>query len=244
MKIKRIPLKQTILTLILGWMFMLSCSKDNQIPVPVFTTCEIQLDNPSGRVYTSDSVVAFSCYKNLCGILPLSLKNYWVYQDSIFVDGKFSQSRFDTLRFISSWKSMTDNLIWWQSNLEVGLPALLYSNDSAIFQLNNRLFTSGIKDVRKEFGLFTGDSVKYITSFSDDAAALGRAVKIETAFTTAAGTFTNCLFFEKNARNYRRDDIYFSPGIGVVRYVHEMAPMGTYNVQIQKISTLVAFHIE
>jgi len=244
MNIKRIPLKQTILTLIFSWMLMLSCNKDNHFPVPVHTICETQLENPSGRSYSSDSIIAFTCYKNLCGILPVSLKNYWVYEDSLFVDGKFSQTRLDTLRFSNSWKSLADDLIWWQSNIEVGLPPLLYSNDSSLFQMNNRLFTSGIKDVKKEFGLFAGDSVKYLTSFSDDAAALGRSVKIGTAIKTRAGTFTNCLFFEKNARNYRRDGIYFSPGIGVVKYVHEIAPMGTFNVQLQKISTLIAFHIE
>jgi hypothetical protein len=98
-------------------------------------------------------------------------------------------------------------------------------------------------DAKKDFGLFQGDSLKYLTSFSD-AAAQGRSLKIETALKTPGGTFQDCLYFEKNARNYRKDQVYFKPGLGVVKYILEKAPVGTWATKLQQISTLVAFHLE
>lgn len=120
---------------------------------------------------------------------------------------------------------------------------MLYSNDSALFGLSDRLFTPGIKDVKKEFGLFVGDSVKYLTSF-DDIAAQGKSLKIQSAFKGETGTFDNYLYFEKNARNYRKDQVYFKEGIGVLKYIQEKAPMGQRVIKLQQVSTLVAYHIE
>lgn len=224
-------------------MIMLSCNKDNDIVTPVTKTCELQVDNPSGRSYSSDSVISFACNSNYCGFIPLSTKNYWVYQDSIYADGVFTGTRMDTLRFTKTFKSLSDNLVWWESTIEVGLPSLIYSNDSAIFQVNDRLFTPGIKDAKKEWGLFPGDSLKYLTSF-EDAAAFGRSVKVDAELSTPAGNFNGSLLFEKDARNYRRDRIYFQPGIGVLKYTYEKAPTGTFAVKLQQVSTLVSYHIE
>lgn len=151
--------------------------------------------------------------------------------------------QYDTLRYIITKKSLPDGLVWWEGNIEVGLPDILYANDSTLFDLNDRLFTPGYKDVKKEFGLFAGDSLRYLTSF-DDAAAQGRSVKISTQFKTLAGTFNDCLYFEKNARYYRKDQVYFEPGTGVIKYIHEKAPMGQRVIKLQQISTLVAYHIE
>lgn len=224
-------------------MFYWSCKKEQVLISQTEIPCELQLDNPAGRSYSSDSVISYTCTSKHCGILPLSTKNYWVYEDSLFNDGVFVEARLDTLRFTKTWKSLSDNLVWWESNLEVGLPDILYSSDSSVFQISDRLFMQGIKDAKKEYGLFTGDSLKYLANF-EDAAAFGRSVKLDTEIKTAAGSFTNCLFFEKDARNYRRDRVYFSPGKGVVKYIHEKAPMGTFHIKLQKVSTLVAYHIE
>ena len=205
--------------------------------------CELQTDNPAGRSYTADSLVSFTCTSKHCGIIPLSITNYWVYQDSIFNDGVFIKVTIDTLRFAKTVKSLTDGLVWWQGNLSVGLPNLLYANDSSIFEVNERLFAPGISDAKKEFGLFQGDSVKYLTSFTD-AAAMGRSVKMDTEINTPAGIFSDCIYFEKNARNYRKDQVYFKPGIGVIKYILEKAPMGTRSIKLQQVSTLIAWHIE
>lgn len=205
--------------------------------------CELQTDNPAGRSYTSDSVISFTCTTKHCGIIPLSIQNYWVYEDSIFNNGVLVKVGYDTLRYTNTYKSLTDGLVWWQGNLSVGLPEILYANDSSIFEINNRLFAPGIKNAEKEYGLFPGDSIKYLSSF-EDAAAFGRSLKMDNAIKTSAGVFTDCLYFEKNARNYRKDQVYFKPGIGVLKYVQEKAPMGTFTIKLQQVSTLVAFYIE
>lgn len=224
---------------------MISCRKDIFIDDlnQKVKTCELQTADPSGRSYSSDSVVNYSCTSTHCGMIPLSTKNYWVYQDSIFEDGIFQRVQFDTLRFTSNLKTLPDNLVWWNSNISIGLPEILFANDSAFFGLEDRLYTPNTKEVKKGFGLFQGDSIRYLTSF-EDAAAIGRSLKLETDVYTPAGNFNDCLYFEKNARNYRRDQVYFKQGLGVIKYVQEKARMGERTLLLQQVSTLISYHLE
>jgi hypothetical protein len=62
--------------------------------------------------------------------------------------------------------------------------------------------------------------------------------------TAPSGTFDECIYFEKHARNYRRDQLYFRRGIGVIRYIREEAPMGTRTLLLQQVSTLVKYSIQ
>lgn len=237
-------MKKTIVSLLIGSLFSLACTKSDFLQLKTGTEpCELQTANPAGRFYDVDAIVAFTCTQKHCGILPLSSKNYWIYEDSIFADGVFTKVQMDTLRYLVTKKSLSDGLVWWEGNISVGLPDILYANDSSFFGLADRLFAPDIKDVKKEFGLFSGDSLKYLTSF-EDAAAMGRSLKLETPLETSSGTFDDCLYFEKNARNYRKDQVYFKPGIGVVRYILEKAPVGQRVIKLQQVSTLVKFHIE
>lgn len=213
------------------------------VPVSNTKTCESQTANPTGKSYPADSVISYICLETHCGIMPLSSKNYWVYEDSFFTNGVFSNVQFDTLRYLKTKKSLSDGLVWWEGNISVGLPDFLYANDSSIFDLSERLFIPGVLDVKKEFGLFAGDSIKYLTSF-EDAAAMGRSLKIESPVQTPAGVFSECIFFEKNSRNYRKDQVYFKPGLGVIKYIQEKAPIGQRVIKLQQISTLVSVHIE
>jgi hypothetical protein len=235
-------LKKIILPLLTGSLILAACQKESfevaEIPVP----CEQQKINPAGRSYTTDSVVSFNCTSKYCGLLPLGKKNYWVYEDSIFENGVFQRTQIDTLRFTSNEKTLSDNLVWWKSNITVGLPETLYASDSAIFGLSDRMFIQNIKDVKKEFGLFAGDSLRYLTSF-DDAAAIGRLLKLTSALKTPSGSYQDCLYLEKNARDYRRDQVYFKPGIGVLKYIQEKVPPGEYDIKLQKISTLIKYSI-
>jgi hypothetical protein len=235
-------LKKTIASLLIGSIIIASCTKNEFTPV-IAEECLLQTANPGGHSYASDSVVLISYTKKQCGLMPLSSRNFWVYEDSIFNDGVFASVKLDTLRFTTTYKSLTDNLVWWQSSVSVGLPEKMYSNDSSLFDLQNRMFTPGIMDAHKSYSLFQGDSLKYLTSF-EDAAAIGRSVKMDDILTTRAGLFADCILFEKNARNYRLDQMYFKPQFGVVKYILYKAPMGTRTIKLQQVSTLVAFHIE
>lgn len=235
-------MKKTV-TLIAGILCLAACKKETlTIPV-VKETCSIQTVNPVGRSYSSDSVISFTCTGSFCGLLPLNNKNYWIYADSIYADGVFQKVQQDTLRINGDSRSLTDGLIWWETSLEIGLPAKMYASDSAIFKIEDRMFTEGIKDVKKEYGLFEGDSLRYITAF-EDAAAIGRSLKINTSINTPAGEFSDMLFVEKNARNFRKDQVWFKPGIGVIKYRQEKAVMGSPVVKLQKVSTLVGYHLE
>lgn len=236
-------MKKTIVTLFAASLCLFACTKSDLLLPPVAEPCEFQTGNPSGKSYADDSVVAYTCTSKHCGLFPLSTRNYWIYEDSVFNDGVFVKVQYDTLRYTSNKKSLPDGIIWWESNINVGLPNLLYANDSSFFGLSERLFIPGYMDVKKEFGLFPGDSIKYLTSF-DDIAAQGRSLKIGNALKTLNDSFDNCLYFEKLARNYRKDQVYFKEGIGVVKYIHEKAPVGQRVIKLQQVSTLIAYHIE
>lgn len=242
MKQIRIPLKQTILSLLIASTVLSSCHKEN-ITVPV-EACTPQTENPTGRSYENGEIVSVNYSKKNCGIIPLSTRNYWVYEDSVFNDGVFVKVKMDTLQFSKTYQSVTDQLIWWETNINIGLPDLIYANDSAIFLAEYRLFaTDPIRDAKKEYGLFPGDSVKYFTSFEDNA-AFGRSVKMQENIYTPAGQFGDCLLFEKKAPFSRKDQVYLKPGLGVVKYISERAPIGMPVLKIQQISTLVSYHIE
>ncbi len=176
--------------------------------------------------------------------MPLSRNSFWVYEDSFFSGGTFQKLSYDTLRFTHTYQSLSDNLIWWEPNMEVGLPQLLYANDSAIFMANYRFFAEDpIRDAKQEYALFSGDSIQYLTSF-DDNAAMGRSVKLNSKFKTPAGHFEGCILFEKKAPFYRKDQVIFKPGLGVIKFVSEEAPMGSPILQLKQVSTLVSFHLD
>lgn len=235
-------MKKITLSILAAGLLLAACNKA-EISVEKSEPCITQDSDPAGKSYDDVSVVPFTCTEKHCGLMPLSSRFYWVYADSLFDNGVFQKVVLDTLRFTSNRKTQPDNTVWWESDYSVGLPTLLYTNDSAIYSLGERMFIPGILDARKEYGLFAGDSVKYLTSF-EDAAAMGRSVKVSSPVKTAAGSFSNCLFFEKHARSYRRDQVFFKPGIGVVRYVHEEAPMGQRELKVQRVATLVRYFIQ
>jgi hypothetical protein len=230
----------------MGLVLFASCSRDNEsLPHPVLAqaACIPQTGNPSGHSYDMDSIVSANANGKYCGLLPISANNYWIYEDSVFNDGQFQHVQYDTLRFVEADRTLTDGLLWWHCNISIGLPDKMYVNDSAFFKLEERLFTPDIVDAKKDYSLFEGDSLRYLGSF-EDAAAQGRSLRMTDAVTVPAGKFEDCLYFEKNARNYRRDQLIFRPGIGVLRYVREQAPMGTRVTRLQQISTLIKFHFE
>ena len=240
----QITLSKLLLFLFIGSSLFSACRKDNFAPIPEpAIPCLVQTENPTGRSYTSESVVSYNCADKHCGILPLSTKNYWVYEDSMYDNGMFLKVQFDTLRYKTTKKSMTDGLVWWEGNMSVGLPETLYANDSSFFALTDRLFTPDVKDAKKDYTIPAGDSVKYLTSF-EDAAAHGKSVKLKTAVVTRFGTFDDCVYFEKNARFFRKDQVYFKPGLGVVKYIYEKTVPGSNVLKLQQVSTLMAVHIE
>lgn len=175
--------------------------------------------------------------------MPISTRSYWIYEDSVFADGVFVKVQFDTLRYTHTMKSLNDGLVWWESDLFVGIPQTLFTNDSSLFDLHPRQYSPDYADAKKEYSLFPGDSLKYLASF-DDIAAAGRSLKMSGTFVTPAGYFDNYIYFEKNARNYRKDQVFFKPGVGVLKYIQEKAPFGTRVIKLQQVMTLVSFSIE
>lgn len=239
-------MKKIILPILSGIILFYSCKKEsfNRSEQTQEEACLVQTENPGTRSYSADSLISINYKGKVCGLMPLNKNNYWVYLDSIYENGAFQRTQYDTLRFEQTYLSVADGLIWWQANKEIGLPELLFSNDSSIFSIQERLFaTDPVWDARKEYSLFEGESASYLTHF-DDNAAQGKSIRLNDALTTPAGLFSDCIQYEKNARTFRKDEIYFKPGVGVVRYTKEKAPMGSPVIKLQQVSTLVSFHFE
>jgi hypothetical protein len=223
-------------------LIFISCTKSRLDTTQPEEACIEQKSNPAGLSYTDDALIDYDCNDKHCSIVPLSCKNYWVYEDSIFIDGIFSRIEKDTLTFSSAFKSATDNLVWWSPNKEIGLPPVFYSNDSSFYSLTPRMFTQGFNDVRKDYSLFIGDSVKYLANFQD-LAAQGRSLKIKGSYKVPAGSFDNTYYFEKNSRFYRKDQVIFKPGIGVLKFIKEEVNPGERTMKMQQISTLISYYI-
>src|SRR5262245_15607796 len=105
--------------------FFGSCKKEILPPEPqriIAESCLIQISNPGGRSYPSDSVISFNCTSSFCSLMPLNPKNYWIYEDSVFNNGDFVKVKYDTLRFNKTWKSLSDGLVWWEPTISIGLP--------------------------------------------------------------------------------------------------------------------------
>jgi hypothetical protein len=230
----------------MGTVFLAACTKENDSlphPAVIQAACIPQTANPAGHSYDSDSVVATNANGKYCGMMPLSSANYWVYLDSVYDNGQFINVKYDTLRFTEADRTVTDGLLWWHCDISIGLPDKMYVNDSAFFRLEERMFTPDVVDAKKDYSLFEGDSLRYLASFND-IAAIGRSLKLQGSVNVPAGQFTDCVYFEKNARNYRKDQVIFRPGVGVLRYVREEAPMGSREIKLQQVSTLIKFHFE
>jgi hypothetical protein len=218
-----------------------SCKKDEHSKTDF---CFVPTAPPAVPSYYLSDITSASGYTaKQCGLLPLYARNYWVYEDSIFNNGIFARVQYDTLRYLPALRTLVDNLTWWQGNIFVGLPQTVFVTDSVLYEMADRLFMFEIKDVKKDFSLIPADSLHYLASF-DDNAAIARSVKIPGIITIAAGSFDNCYSFEKHAPAYRKDHVYFKPGLGVLKYRTEKAQMGSRILKLTNIKTLVSWHIE
>ena len=240
-------MKKLTLSLFTVSVIIFSCRKEStyqlNLNIASAISCVSQTADPSLRSYPCDSLIPNFFPVNHCGFLPLSLNNFWVYEDSFFNNGTFLRVQIDTLQFIRTNQTTTDKLIWWDSNIDIGIPIRLYSNEIGIYNLEKRLFTSCTWEANKEFVTPAGDSAKYLTRF-EDIAAQGRSLKLNEIISTPAGDFGSCIYFEKYARNFRKDQVFIKPGIGVVKYIREVAPMGHPVLKLQQISTLREFYLE
>lgn len=234
---------KTILTIVVGALLFSACTKESFSEIATETNCFTPTEEPVIGIYSCDQITAVDYSGILCGFMPLSTRNYWVYEDSFFSNGTFLKVQYDTLRFKTTYRSATDNIIWWEGNLDIGLPTRLYANENGILKMERTMFSACAWGTNKEFIIPTGDSSKYLASFND-IAAQGRAVKLNNIVSTPAGYFSNCILFEKNARNFRKDQVIFKPGIGVVRYTKEKSQMGQPLLKMQQISTLVQVYME
>ncbi|HEX7844254.1 MAG TPA: hypothetical protein VF476_00555 [Chitinophagaceae bacterium] len=237
-------MKKTLLIILTGSLLFTACRKEQDFtPQQQEEACLPQNINPMGRSYPCDSIASYSYTKTHCGLQPINSSSYWIYRDSLFTDGIFTSIKMDTLRF-KSYISLPDSLIWWQPDMEVGLPSKLYITDSAIYTLSLRFFSPEcVMDVKKEYSLFAGDTARYLSSF-DDNAAMGQSYKIQQPYNCLAGSFSDCIAYEKNAPFFRKDVMIFKPGVGVVKYRTEKAQMGSPIIQLERISTLVSFYID
>jgi hypothetical protein len=171
----------------------------------------------------------------------LTSKNYWVYEDSLFDgDGNFKLIQIDTLRYTKTLQT-PDNLIWWETKKDIGLPKKLYASDDAIYGLQKGTFI--MDTFYSKRGFYEADSVNFLSGFND-IVAFGKIVKRAEPLKTPLGTFDSYILFEKYSPGYRRDKVYFVPGLGVIQYTSEFykAPGPPSKMKLFIKSTLMGYY--
>ena len=91
-------------------------------PIAGSEPCLQQTDNPDHRSYSSNDISEIKFPGKHCGLIPLSVNHYWIYLDSIFDNGIFIRTKYDTLRFTKAYQTHSDGLVWWEANKLIGLP--------------------------------------------------------------------------------------------------------------------------
>lgn len=171
--------------------------------------------------------------------MPLNHKTAWVYLDSFFNEnGQFTSSRLDTLQFEKTYQT-NDRIVWWQADKFIGLPEKTYTTEQTVYSLEEQIFANPCAQVaQSEFTIPLQDS-SYISRFGDEA-AIGKSSKLTTPVQTPLGSFADCILFEKHAPGYRRDKVYIKPGLGVVKFIHALAPPSGFIITNRQVSTLVS----
>ena len=243
--------KQSLFIIIIGSMFLVACKK---VSIMQPQTC-IQLQTIPQNLYDSRlDLFTGSIYNDpICGILPLHKNNYWVYRDSCFhyQTGAFLSVRIDTLRFKEGYM-YADSIRWWKTVVPIG-PGYgyykgyydrVYSTDSILYTLTEG---SVIKKSNKWFLILNADSVYTGVSWNDTNYMDAYGKKEASPVVVPAGTFNGCgLFIKKYGFAYvYNQDIYFKPGIGVVKsyqYYHNgfLVPSDVLTIK----SELLSYHLE
>jgi hypothetical protein len=202
-----------------------TCLKNSAIPVGPFT--------PVNTDYN----------KNHCGYLPLGKKNYWVYVDSVFNATGFQYAKIDTVRFdVTSITS--DSTIWWSQSTPTSVmyPRYLYSMDSTTYVLAG----AWGYNATKWFYSIPLDSTNEDCR-STDVSSFCIAKKMTSPVIVPAGSFTNCMYYEKLGfhGNGINSAIWFKPGIGGLRSVTYLgSTWGILTGQLLRTSTLIGYFIE
>lgn len=221
-------------------LFISACKK-TELPV-IEEACLEQTIDPLSAAYDTNQVHYINYSGKHCGFMPLNSKNYWLYEDSVFdSDGYFKYTQVDTLRYTKTIQT-PDNLIWWETKKDVGLPRKLYASDNAIYGLQNGTFIADSFYSKREFYEAESDSVSFLSGFAD-IVAFAKIVRRTEPVETPAGSFFNYILYEKYSPGYRRDRVYFVPGLGVIQYTSEFykAPGPPSKMKLFIKSSLVSY---
>jgi hypothetical protein len=241
--LKKYLLKKLVLVFPV-FIFLFTACRKSQLPVAISETCIEQTANPVANSYDTNDVVSVNYTRSHCGMMPLSAKNYWVYQDSLFDNsGAFKSIKLDTLRYTKTFQT-PDHLIWWEGSKDVGLPKDIYSSSDAIYGLQKGTFMADSMYSKREFYEADADT-SFLAGFAD-IVAFGKIINKTEILQTEAGSFPEYILYEKYAPGYRRDRIYFVPGFGVIKYTSEYykAPGPPSNMKLLIKSSLVSYHSE
>ncbi len=181
--------------------------------------------------------------KNHCGYLPLGKKNYWVYLDSVFNGSGFQYSQLDTVRFTVN-SITTDSVIWWSQSSQTNFayPKYLYSTDSTTYVLAGAWGYNAVK----WFYTIPGETANE-DCHSTDVSSICIAKKHNIPVIVPAGSFTNCMYYEKLGfyGNLANTAIWFKAGVGVLRSeVYLGSTWGVLTGSLLRTSTLVKYFIE
>lgn len=224
---------------------LLACHRDHcdNNPANPSMACVRNSTIPYGSYLQLQNLPPSSTDSIYCGYLPLSRKNYWVYLDSVYdQNGIYTHSIRDTLRYTVT-RRLQDGIAWWSTdsvgNLKVWAlyPRFVYSTDSVLYFISERRTGAPF------FKAITSDTLIEGCQYSDHS-QICESVKNPNPVVVPAGTFTNCMKFNKTwVLGYYEIETHFKPGIGVLK-TRYFTDRFTFPFRMIRTSTLEAYHIE
>jgi hypothetical protein len=202
----------------------------------------------------------------VCGLLPMSKNNKWIYRDSLFDDnGNFVEIKMDTLRIVEAKKSDADGKTWWKfiSNRNKGLLNLyLVSSDSTLYFPTVSFGSYGAGNWLE---IPKNNYLKGFWGLTDVPYGILDFTKLNTTVTVPAGGFINCIKNRRDAsfgpNNYNAiygygiSETTYKPGIGIIKHQTNKAnyanspngynsnPLIMYGIKTM-VSELVEYTIE
>jgi len=172
-------------------------------------------------------------------LIPSSIGNYWVYEDSLFVDGAFTELSMDTLIIIDTLRAHGKK--WWELVGHQNLPFIYQyyaiENDS-VYSIQGGWSTILSLDY-----IYPSDTLTVLETIVEGDLGLSRnVIKYDGSITTNAGTFINCgkYYGEWTGTFYVEE--YINPGVGFIKSIFMENFSG--NAENKHIRNLHSYHVD
>ncbi len=150
-------------------------------------------------------------------LIPSAIGNYWIYIDSLYIDGEFNSVSFDTMTIVDTMHTLGKK--WWKVEGYRTLPYIweyyAIENDS-VYSIQG-----GWSPILSLDYIYPTDSLTVLqTLIEGDLGLLRYVIKSTAPVTTDIGTFQNCgKYYGGWSKDSQYAEEYIKPGIGFVKSI-------------------------